>query len=76
MLLENNKAKKLLKESDRYDNTPLHVAAKKGFINVVRVHHDICVYSYSFNYVTLSSVSSDLLSMIVFVAIIRERSRN
>ena len=76
MLLENNKAKKLLKESDRYDNTPLHVAAKKGFINVVRVRRDIYVYSYSFNYITLSSVSSDLLSMIVFVAIIRERSRN
>ena len=73
MLLENNKAKKLLKESDRYDNTPLHVAAKKGFINVVRVRHDICIYSYSFNYITLSS---DLLSMIVFVAIIRKRSRN
>ena len=30
-------AKKLLKKSDKYSNTPLHIAAKKGFINVVEV---------------------------------------
>jgi 7,8-dihydro-6-hydroxymethylpterin-pyrophosphokinase len=37
VLLSHHKAKKLLEESDKYENTPLHVAAKKGFINVVKV---------------------------------------
>ena len=32
-----HKAKKLLMESDRYNNTPLHIAAEKGYIQIVKV---------------------------------------
>ncbi len=45
VLLEQHKAKRLLEESDRYENTPLHVAAKKGFINVVRVSYESVILS-------------------------------
>ena len=37
LLLGRDNAKKLLEESDRYSNTPLHIAARKGFINIVNV---------------------------------------
>ena len=37
--MKNSCAKKLLEESDKYENTPLHVAAKKGYINAVRVSY-------------------------------------
>ena len=45
VLLDQHKAKRLLEESDRYENTPLHVAAKKGFINVVRVSYEAVIQS-------------------------------
>ncbi|XP_033635280.1 transient receptor potential cation channel subfamily A member 1 homolog isoform X2 [Asterias rubens] len=32
-----HKAKKLLMESDRYNNTPLHIAAEKGYIQIVKI---------------------------------------
>jgi hypothetical protein len=44
LLLQDPKAKRLLEESNKYENTPLHIAAKKGFINVVRVSHEFCMY--------------------------------
>ena len=48
MILENENAKALINESDRYENTPLHVAAMNGYASVVQVR--------------LSSVSSQTLT--------------
>ena len=37
ILLSHPKAKGLLDVSDRYDNTPLHMAAQNGYISILRV---------------------------------------
>ena len=47
-----HKTKKLLMESDRYNNTPLHIASEKGYINIVKVKameslHKCEKFSYS-----------------------------
>ncbi|XP_071957076.1 transient receptor potential cation channel subfamily A member 1-like isoform X2 [Antedon mediterranea] len=36
-LLKHPKAKNLLEESDRYDNGPLHIAAKNGYLPIVKL---------------------------------------
>ena len=36
-LLKSGKGKSLLEEYDKYENTPLHVAAKKGYVRIVQV---------------------------------------
>ncbi len=36
-LLEHPNSKDLLDISDRYDNTPLHIAAQKGYVSCVKV---------------------------------------
>ena len=36
-LLKSGKGKRLVEEYDRYENTPLHVAAKKGYVRIVQV---------------------------------------
>ena len=42
-LLDHSNSKDLLDISDRYDNTPLHIAAQKGYVNCVKVN----IYSLS-----------------------------
>ena len=37
VILENENAKALINECDRYENTPLHVAAMNGYASVVQV---------------------------------------
>ena len=37
-LLDHPNSKDLLDISDRYDNTPLHIAAQKGYVNCVKVN--------------------------------------
>ena len=36
-LLKSGKGKSLVEEYDKYENTPLHVAAKKGYVRIVQV---------------------------------------
>ena len=36
-LLKSGKGKRLVEEYDKYENTPLHVAAKKGYVRIVQV---------------------------------------
>ena len=36
-LLKDRKGKTLVEEYDKYENTPLHVAAKKGYVRIVQV---------------------------------------
>lgn len=36
-LLQDRKGKALVEEYDKYENTPLHVAAKKGYVRIVQV---------------------------------------
>ena len=36
-LLKSGKGKSLVEEYDKYENTPLHVAAKKGYVKIVQV---------------------------------------
>jgi len=36
-LLKDRKGKTLVEEYDKYENTPLHVAAKKGYVKIVQV---------------------------------------
>ena len=37
IFLKNRRAKKLIDKTDRYDNTPLHVAASEGHLQIVKV---------------------------------------
>ena len=36
-LLKSGKGKSLVEEYDKYENTPLHVAAKQGYVRIVQV---------------------------------------
>ena len=36
-LLKDRKGNTLVEEYDKYENTPLHVAAKKGYVKIVHV---------------------------------------
>ena len=36
-LLKSGKGRSLVEEYDKYENTPLHVAAKKGYVRIVQV---------------------------------------
>ena len=36
-LLKDRKGKTLAEEYDKYENTPLHVASKKGYVRIVQV---------------------------------------
>ena len=40
-LLKHKLAKRVLENSDRYDNTALHVAAEHGYLGIVRVSNSI-----------------------------------
>ena len=42
-LLQDRKGKALVEEYDKYENTPLHVAAKKGFVQIIQVSLDTVI---------------------------------
>ena len=40
-LLNDRKGKTLVEEYDKYENTPLHVAAKKGYVKIVQASQSV-----------------------------------
>lgn len=45
-LLQDRKGKALIEEYDKYENTPLHVAAKKGYVRIIQVSLDAIIADF------------------------------
>lgn len=45
-LLQDRKGKALVEEYDKYENTPLHVAAKKGYVRIIQVSLDAVIVDF------------------------------
>lgn len=46
-LLQDRKGKSLVEEYDKYENTPLHAAAKKGYVRIIQVSLDAVIVDFA-----------------------------